>query len=602
MTEYPKTYAHYVLLERLGVGGMSEVDLARNRVDDGSFVRFAVIKRIKADYALDASFVRMFKDEARITSELHHENIGAVYDFGRVGDEYYLALEYVPGIDLRFLVNTLRERGQRVPVKVALKVVVEVLDALSYAHDKKDTFGKPMGIVHRDVNPRNVMMSIRGEVKLIDFGVAKATDRLEQTRADHVKGKFAYMAPEQLTAGSVDQRSDLYAVGLVLHELLAGVSPYYGLNQVQILHRMVNGTIPELPEIPEIADPTELQRVHTKALAADPDVRYATAEDFAADLREVGDQIGGLPTADQLAGFLNAVDPELTLRLRRKMEDYARVDLQDTELLVGRGAGPAPVELPPPAPGPGDVHSGSSSLLTPSASGTMARQVQASMAADTSSVARRGLMAGSVLLVSVVSALVAGAIVAAALLGRGGCSSASRRRRPRCRRSTRSRRPRRCRWRLRRWRRPRAGAVAAAAVSFAAVSCAAHTGARAGSHAHARAERRAGGPEPRGDLLDPFDGLPVMPAPAAPAGEAFGFLNVEAPDGAVEVRVDGEARRAHALLRLRLPPARTRSTPAAPAARPAPSTSTATRSSTSSAGRAYLKRCGSTQRPAILMP
>ncbi|MCA9492659.1 MAG: serine/threonine protein kinase, partial [Myxococcales bacterium] len=194
---YPRPYADYVLLERLGSGGMSEVDLARKVVDQDSFVRFAVIKRIKADRAADASFVRMFRDEARITSELHHEKIGTVYDFGKVGDEYYLALEYVAGIDVRYLINVLRERGQRVPVRVALKVVVDVLDALEYAHTKRDTFGKRMGIVHRDVNPRNVMISIRGEVKLIDFGVAKADNRAEHTVGHSLKGKFAYMAPEQ---------------------------------------------------------------------------------------------------------------------------------------------------------------------------------------------------------------------------------------------------------------------------------------------------------------------------------------------------------------------------------------------------------------------
>jgi serine/threonine protein kinase len=581
---YPKPYAHYVLLERLGVGGMSEVDLARNRVDDGSFVRFAVIKRIKADYATDESFVRMFKDEARITSELHHENIGSVYDFGRVGDEYYLALEYVPGIDLRFLVNTLRDRGQRVPVKVALRVIVDVLGALSYAHDKKDTWGRAMGIVHRDVNPRNVMMSIRGEVKLIDFGVAKATDRLEQTRADHVKGKFAYMAPEQLTGTGVDHRSDLFAVGLVLHELIAGVSPYFGLNQVQILHRMLNASVPELPPIPELTDEGGLRRVHARALAADPDDRYATAAEFADDVRALAEQIGGLPTQDQLAGFLNAVDPELTLRLQGKMEQYAQIDVVETEV------------LPPPeveAQGRAGPTSTSGSIQRepslvvggshPSLSGTMARQMHYSLRAEPSSVARTGVLAGSVLLVSVLSALVAGAIVAVALIGAWFFLE----RQPSVPAPTL----------------PPIGAVdaqgsaPAEAVDPAAADPAVDPAAAEPEPPEPKQSRPprtrprpspapvvlpaeavepepvvepagADGPDlltPDADLVDPFPALPSEPAPApAPpsavgAGDdvEYGYVNVtvaeDAPEGQVQVRIDGEAAGTAPLMRARLP-------------------------------------------------
>jgi serine/threonine protein kinase len=406
---FPRPYGSYVLLERLGSGGMSEVDLARRIVDDGSFVRFAVIKRIKADRTQDASFVRMFKDEARITSELHHENIGSVYDFGKVGDEYYLALEYVPGIDCRHLVNVLRERGQRVPVRVALKIVADVLGALQYAHFKKDTFGRPMGIVHRDVNPRNVMLSIRGEVKLIDFGVAKATDRLERTRTDHVKGKFAYMAPEQISGQSVDHRTDLYAVGLMLHELLTGVSPFTGLNQVQILHRMVNATIEPLPPVPEVKDDSALRRAHDKALAGNPDARYSTAAEFAADLRAVAEPMGGLPTDDQLAAFLLNVDPDLTSRLERKMEGYAKLET----------SGVFPSHLT--HPGVLDETLGSESSVSARGSGSIrTRTVDGLVVGETSSgtltAARTGVLAGSVMLVSLISAVIAAGLVSLLLL------------------------------------------------------------------------------------------------------------------------------------------------------------------------------------------
>jgi serine/threonine protein kinase len=404
--QYPRAYADYVLLERLGAGGMSEVDLARKVVDDPNYVRFSVIKRIKTDRVADESFVRMFKDEARITSELHHANIGTVYDFGKVGDEYYLALEYVPGIDCRHLINTLRERGQRVPLKVALKIVCDVLDALQYAHEKRDTFGRPMNIVHRDVNPRNIMISIRGEVKLIDFGVAKATDRLERTRTDHVKGKFSYMAPEQISGAHTDHRADLFAIGLTLHELLSGVSPFHGLNQIQILHRMVAGTAPDLPQVPELPDLTLLSQVQAKALTQAPSDRFQSASDYATALRRVAQSVGGLPTPAQLAAFLHAVDPILVARLQHKMETYASLEITNT------GEVTSPVALDERGGGlVGEVPPEVRTATDASFHGTLAPET------ESLTVTRTGLLAGSFLLVSAVSAVVASLIVTGLLLG-----------------------------------------------------------------------------------------------------------------------------------------------------------------------------------------
>ncbi len=320
---YPRKYGNYILLERLGIGGMSEVDLARQRMGDKDFYRFVVIKRIKTDKTGDEAFIRMFKDEARITSELHHECIGQVYAFGREGDEYYLVLEYVPGIDVRAMINALRERGQRVPVRVALRILCDVLEGLDYAHRKRDAFGNPMRIVHRDVNPRNIMVSIHGETKLIDFGVAKASNRLEQTKTDHVKGKFTYMAPEQITGGAVDHRADLFAVGLTLHEFLAGYSPFFGLNQVQIVHRLLHGQMPEMPSVRDLPDDQILREVHDKALAFDPQERFQSAAAFREALIRVADTVGGLPSREQIARFLQKVDPGLTERLQEKMRAYS---------------------------------------------------------------------------------------------------------------------------------------------------------------------------------------------------------------------------------------------------------------------------------------
>ncbi len=324
---YPQPYGDYVLLERLGVGGMSQVDLARKAVEDAEYVRFCVIKRIKADRSEDEAFVRMFKDEARITAELNHANIAHVYDFGRHGDEYYLALEYVPGIDLRQLVTGLRHKGERLPLAIGLKILADVLDGLGYAHDMVDAFGRPMNVVHRDVNPRNVMISVRGEVKLIDFGVAKATNRLERTRTDHVKGKFAYMAPEQITADEVDRRADLFAVGLCLHEIVTGYGPFNGMSQVQIMHRLMSGRMPDLPAPPELRDPGPLLDLHRRALAIDKEARFQSAAEFKAALVEVTRPLGGLARQADVAALVAMVEPELADRLREKAETYSGVML-----------------------------------------------------------------------------------------------------------------------------------------------------------------------------------------------------------------------------------------------------------------------------------
>lgn len=302
---------------------MSDVDLAKKAVDESGFERFVVIKRVKADRVADESFIRMFKDEARITSQLNHTNIAQTYDFGRVGDEYYLVLEYVPGFDVRGIINVLRERDQRVPLRVVLFIMHEVLAGLEYAHNMIDVRGQSMNIVHRDVNPRNIMMSVRGAVKLIDFGVAKAEDRLERTRTDHVKGKFRYMSPEQISGKSIDHRADLFALGLTFHELLAGYSPYVGLTQIQIMHKLVSGEVPSLPVIQELRDTSELSRIHTKALHGDLHRRYRDAAEFRADICGLAEVLGGLPKPTQVTKFLQLVDHEFENRIQEKLDHFS---------------------------------------------------------------------------------------------------------------------------------------------------------------------------------------------------------------------------------------------------------------------------------------
>ncbi len=320
---YPRAYGKYVLLEHLAVGGMSEIDLARLRDEDGSFARFVAIKRIKSDKADEPHTIRMFLDETRITAELEHANIAQVYGSGRTQDEYYIALEYVPGIDVRMLVNEVRDRGHFIPMRVILRIVCDVLAGLHYAHQLCDSSGQPMKIVHRDVNPRNIMVSVRGDVKLIDFGVAKAADRLERTRTDHVKGKFSYMAPEHMSGQDVDGRADLFSAALTLHEMVSGKGLFSGLTHLQVMHRMMAGALADTPSHPDLPDPTPLRVVQRRALAFERVDRFRDCDAYRRALEEVAKPLGGLATTTEVAEYIQRTDPSLSERLSAMVERHS---------------------------------------------------------------------------------------------------------------------------------------------------------------------------------------------------------------------------------------------------------------------------------------
>ena len=321
---YPRTYANYTLLERLAVGGMSEVDLACRTVDDSQYVRFVVIKRIRAEKTGDESFIRMFKDEARITSALRHTNIAQVYDFGRVDDEYYLALEYVPGINLREIINLENQRYKVIPPSVAMRILCDVLDALFYAHTRCDDLGRAMEIVHRDANPRNIMLSTNGETKLIDFGVARATDRLERTQTNHFKGKVAYMAPEQLQGTQIDGRADVFAVGLTLFELVSGRAAFKGMDPMQIMYKLLNGKMPKFqsdPSYAPIASP--LEAIFKRATAQHPDERFSNCEEMRQAIIRIAKGAFTVANESEMLAYLDTLDPNLKSSLHEKIRSYS---------------------------------------------------------------------------------------------------------------------------------------------------------------------------------------------------------------------------------------------------------------------------------------
>ena len=276
----PNRFGRYYLIDRLGEGGMAEVYTA---VAFGAenFRRAFVIKLLHSTALRTESLVKMFIDEAKLASSLVHGNIIPVYDFGKVGDEYFMAQEYVLGRDLRRLVSTSMKKGEKpIDPRLAVYIVREGLRALEYAHTRQTDEGRPMGIVHRDVSPNNILVSARGEVKLLDFGIAKSDEsRLHQTQTGVVKGNVQYMAPEQARGEPVDARADVCSMGLVLYFLLTGRSLYRGDNAYNLLVQAAQGLTPEiLPMLDNV--PPELAHVLRVALEPDREQRFQSAAAF----------------------------------------------------------------------------------------------------------------------------------------------------------------------------------------------------------------------------------------------------------------------------------------------------------------------------------
>lgn len=269
----PIPFGRYLLLDRLAVGGMAEVYVAVERGDPSG--RLFALKRILPTLAEDEEFVSMFLDEARIVVRLNHPGIVAMHDLGKHGDAYYIANEYVPGQDLRALLERCRGEGERLPVPLVAYVGWRVADALDYAHRRRDARGRELHVVHRDVSPANVLVGFDGSVRVIDFGIAQAAFRTRREETV-LRGKFGYMSPEAARGEPVDRRSDVFALGVVLHEALTGERLFTGPNELAVLDHVRNGEIPP-PSQRNPAVPAGLDVVVLRALARDVGERWAWA-------------------------------------------------------------------------------------------------------------------------------------------------------------------------------------------------------------------------------------------------------------------------------------------------------------------------------------
>ena len=277
-----ESFGRYTLVERLGYGGMAEVFLARTTSIAG-FEKLLAIKRLLPFCTEDRQTVDLLADEARITVQLTHPNIVQVFDFGQVDEVYYIAMEYVEGLDLKSLIQIDDYHSTPLPTDVALFVTCAILDALEFAHNRRDAAGKALGIIHRDVSPHNVLVSQHGQVKLTDFGVARAEISSHVSVVGDIRGKFSYMPPEQACGGEIDHRIDIFATGAVLYELLSGRAPFRSTSsgeQMSLLHKRLVPPSAFRRELPGTLDELTL-----RALRLEPERRFQSAKDFADSLR-----------------------------------------------------------------------------------------------------------------------------------------------------------------------------------------------------------------------------------------------------------------------------------------------------------------------------
>jgi len=294
-------YGPYELLEKIAVGGMAELFRAKRTGVEG-FEKVLAVKRILPHLSDNKEFVDMFIDEAKMVAGLAHPNIVQIFDLGKIEKSYYIAMEYVHGRDLRSILRRAKEKGAGVPRELAVLVASRVCSALEYAHRKKDDRGQKMKIVHRDVSPQNILISFEGDVKLTDFGIAKAATKATAHESGALRGKLLYMSPEQAWGKPMDRRSDIFSLGLVLYEMLTDQRPFLGSSELSILEMVRECRIAPPRSInPEI--PEDLEQAVMKALARDPDERYADAADMQKDL-ELHLHTGRPPTGADIARFM----------------------------------------------------------------------------------------------------------------------------------------------------------------------------------------------------------------------------------------------------------------------------------------------------------
>ena len=313
-------FGNYKLLRRIARGGMAEIFLALLKGKAG-FEKVVVLKRVLPELSEVDEFIQIFLDEARLAARLDHPNIGRIYELGEVGGQYYLAMEYLPGEDLASVIQQCRRNEKAPSIEVAAEIALSVCEGLQFAHSAKDAGGKPLGIVHRDISPSNIVATFHGQVKLIDFGIARAVNNIVRTGGVKPKGKVQYMSPEQAAGARTDLRSDIFSAGIVLHELLTTQRLFRRATDEETHRAVINADAAAPSKVrPDV--PPALDKICARALAKFPNERYRTADEFAIDLRSA--------LAQRSAG-------RGTQLITTFMEDLFPLERREKKIRIGQG-------------------------------------------------------------------------------------------------------------------------------------------------------------------------------------------------------------------------------------------------------------------------
>jgi serine/threonine protein kinase len=335
----PPEFGKYSILGHLATGGMAEVYVARQVGLEG-FEKIVVIKRVRPELNTDLDTTTSFLDEARLVATLEHPNIAQVYEIGRVNDSYFFVMEYVHGADLRQLMEAAVAKRVKISLADAVYIIIGVCAGLHYAHDKRSLDGQPLSIIHRDVSPSNVLISHDGAVKVCDFGIAKAENRNAHLTRGVLKGKFAYMSPEQCRSQSLDRRSDVFAIGILLYELSTLSRLFDSNSDFDLLRSVIEQPAP-LPSSRMPGYPAELERIVLRALEKNPDHRYPTAQAMQLDLEAFARESKLAMSSVSAAQLMNAL-------FEKRIDMWARArghgnELADYVLEIG---GDSTNELP----------------------------------------------------------------------------------------------------------------------------------------------------------------------------------------------------------------------------------------------------------------
>lgn len=330
----------YRVTARIATGGMAEVLLAQHEGPEG-FRKTVVLKRLLPHLAKDPQVVAMFLNEARIAGRLDHANVVQVFDLGQDGDQFFLAMELLDGRSLSEVRKSTSRRSYPLPLAFGLKVLADALAGLHYAHEATDDEGTPLGIVHRDFSPDNILVTYDGRVKVVDFGIAKAAAIASHTEPGTLKGKYLYMSPEMVVGEPLDRRADLFAAGVILYDLLTGRCPFISDNPVEVL-ALIQRCEPAPPSVHNARAPPDLEALTMRCLARQPDDRPATAQEVRAAIEANLSARGTLPTAADLGAYLERVFPAQSDPDRRRLAQLRKQDRGSTTAPTPPKAVPTP--------------------------------------------------------------------------------------------------------------------------------------------------------------------------------------------------------------------------------------------------------------------